>query len=280
MARSYRFFLRHVTDEVLPVKAERPFNLYENLEPGIFFQLVKVLRVKNGDEVVLLPALQTPPYFEYKYSVESADKKAVTLRFMGKTQNTNESQVPVSLLLCLPNKPDKLELILQKAVELGANRIVLLESDLSQMKHSLRADRLEKIVVEAAEQSERAVIPEIVIAGKLKKYFDGLSGEEMKNVFVALERDGGGVKRGSATPSFWQKSADVRESADARKPAEISILIGPEGGFSDEEKKLIFGMGLTCFSLGKRILRMETAAILSLGLAILSFNNLVEKPAH
>lgn len=281
MARIYRFFTRHITDSGLPTKAERPLHLLENIEPEIFFQLAKVLRVRNGDEVVLIPALQNPPYFEYKYVVESTDKKDIVLRFMEKTENTNEPEKPLSLMLCVPNKPEKMEFILQKAVELGAKRILLLEGDFSQMKHTLRADRLEKIMAEAAEQSERAIIPEIVSAGKLKSYLKALPKEELKNIFVALEREVGATgdsgakvgaetkKRESAIDLFRQKSISEPNRAAAASSS-ISVLVGPEGGFSNEEKALIYDLNITCFSLGKRILRMETAAILSLGMAMLS----------
>jgi 16S rRNA (uracil1498-N3)-methyltransferase len=260
MARVYRFFTRHMAESALSDKSGQPFRMTENLEPEIFFQLMKVLRVRSGDEVVLIPALQNPPYFEYKYAVESAEKKEIIMRFVDKRENGNEPGAAISLLLCLPNKPDKLELILQKAVELGAGEIILVEGDFSQMKHNLRTDRLEKILTEAAEQSERAVIPKLVTEGKLKNYLKGLMHQELKNIYVAMERDLPGCKRESATTVFAQKSAG----------AKISVLIGPEGGFSDDEKKQITEAGLKCFSLGKRILRMETAAILSLGLAVLA----------
>ncbi len=256
MARVYRFFTKNIAADVLYDKKVIPLHLTEKLEPEIFFQLVKVLRTRSGDEVILIPTLQTAPYFEYRYEIENVEKKEVVMRFMKKTENTNEAKINLSLLLCLPNKPDKLELILQKAVELGAGRIVLLESDLSQMKHSLREDRLEKIILEAAEQCERAVIPELITADKLQKYLKELPRADTENIFVALEREFGEEKRQNAFESL-------------RKRNTISLLIGPEGGFSEEEKKLFSELRLKRFSLGKRILRMETAAILSLGLAML-----------
>jgi 16S rRNA (uracil1498-N3)-methyltransferase len=272
MARIYRFFTRHITESGLPTKAERPLHLLENIEPEIFFQLAKVLRVRNGDEIVLIPVLQNPPYFEYKYVVESTDKKDIVLRFMEKTENTNEPEKSLSLMLCVPNKPEKMEFILQKAVELGAKRILLLEGDFSQMKHTLRADRLEKIMAEAAEQSERAIIPEIVSAGKLKNYLKALPKEELKNIFVALERECGATGDSGAkgdSEANKRKSAEDVFGGGLSGAQNISVLVGPEGGFSNEEKALIYDLNITCFSLGKRILRMETAAILSLGMAML-----------
>ncbi|HMR01462.1 MAG TPA: RsmE family RNA methyltransferase, partial [Candidatus Gracilibacteria bacterium] len=165
--------------------------------------------------------------------------------------NENELDFEMELVVCLPNKPDKLSLILQKAVELGATRLVLVNGDFSQMKHGLREDRLVKIVKEAAEQSERATVPEVVVGGDLRDFV----GDAPGGLLVAMER-----AENKTLP-------EVLKSVEAVSP--ISILIGPEGGFSDEEKTLIEELGLTCFSLGKRVLRMETAAIVSLGMTAL-----------
>lgn len=264
MSRTYRFFTRHLLPESLEQSLGSPFHLGEKLEPEIFFQLSKVLRVKVGDKVVLLPSAQGAAVFEYHYVVGDVQKREIILRLEQKSANENELDFELGLILCLPNKPDKLEFILQKAVEIGAIKIILVEGEFSQMKHNLRLDRLQKILSEAAEQSERAVIPGLEIAGKLSNYLSGLSADGRSNVAVAMERmeesngDESGVKKGAA--KFLQ----------IRTGATVHILIGPEGGFSENEKSLIPKLGLRTFSLGKRILRMETAAILALGMASMS----------
>ena len=241
MARTYRFFTQDIQ------KFEEDIALSSNVEPDIVEQLGKVLRVRSGDEVVLLPQSSNgAPYFEYRYIVQSAHKKGVELSFQEKKENTNELAFMLELVLCLPNKPDKLSMILQKAVELGASQVTLVEGDFSQMKHSLREERLHKVMVEAAEQSERAVVPEFVVSGGLKDYLRGLNGQPL---FVAMERD---------------ESTRLPELLNG---GDASILVGPEGGFSDEEKALIEELQIPCFTLGKRILRMETAAIVALGIA-------------
>jgi len=279
MARTYRFFLRHLARESLPVRPELPLRLTETLEPDIFYQLVKVLRVSAGDRVVLMAGVAGTSWAtaggdEFEYDVESAQKKEVILRFAGRRKNENELDFSLELLLCLPNKPDKLEMILQKAVELGVAAVTLVEGDFSRMKHNLRTDRLEKIMTEAAEQSERAFVPVLADAGKLRDYLEKTAGSEKssrdaegQSIFVAMER------------TFNTRS--LPELMEQRRPANyaqishisdnsttgITILIGPEGGFSPEEKVLIEKLKLPCFSLGRRILRMETAAIVSLGIA-------------
>ncbi|MEZ4086900.1 MAG: RsmE family RNA methyltransferase [Candidatus Gracilibacteria bacterium] len=253
MARSYRFFVTDVKDFEVDV------TLSGNVEPDVVEQLGKVLRAKVGDEVVLLPVGGVDgggvegraARFEYVYEIASAHKKGVELTYVKKVENQNELNFGLELVVCLPNKPDKLSLILQKAVELGATRLVLVNGDFSQMKHGLREDRLVKIVKEAAEQAERATVPEVVIGGDLRDFV----GDAPGGLLVAMER------------ADNKSLPEVLKSVDAHVP--ISILIGPEGGFSDEEKALIEELGLTCFSLGKRVLRMETAAIVSLGMTAL-----------
>lgn len=240
MARIYRFFTHGVQN------FEEDITFSNHLESDIVKQLGKVLRVKSGDEVILLPAVDGgPPYFEYQYTVQNAHKKGVELSFQKKRDNRNELDFTLELVLCLPNKPDKLSMILQKAVELGVSRVTLVDGDFSQMKHTLRKERLQKIMIEAAEQSERAIIPDLAIQGALKTYLKVSS----RNLLVAMER------------------GETRSLPEMLGTGGVAILVGAEGGFSDAEKSLIKELDLPCFTLGKRILRMETAAIVALGIA-------------
>lgn len=248
MTRSYRFFLRNPqrsTDENHPL-----FHLLEKTEPDIFFQLTKILRIKKNDQVTFVSSGS-----DYLYETLEVQKKNILFQFKGKHTNENELLFHLEMLLCLPNKPEKLEFIVQKAVELGVKNIILVQGDFSQMKHQLRPERLQKIILEAAEQSERAMVPALAMKGHLNHYLlEHHNSLSKKQIFVALER--------------LQQTHSLQNLL-VKKPDYFSVLIGPEGGFSQEEKKLIHTLTLPCFSLGKRILRMETAAILSLGLAAL-----------
>ncbi len=229
--------------------------LNEKDEPEIFYQLSKVLRARSGEIVVLLPMNQdnSGPIFEYEFDIFETKGKNIALTFTGKKENINELKKGLQLLQCLPNKPEKLDMIVQKAVELGAEQIILLKSDHTQFKHGIRLDRLEKIIVEAAEQSERAIVPKITDAGDMKNYLGGLREDERSEILAAMEREGGdGIDK--VLSEYSDRSA-------------LSILVGPEGGFSEEEKQLLERMKIKTFTLGRRILRTETAAILSLGIA-------------
>lgn len=240
MSRIYRFFLRNNGK----LEGDK-FLLSAEAEPEIIFQLTKVLRVKSGDMITLVSG-----QLEHIFEVGNVLKNGVELLKKNTVQNMNELNFELDLWLCVPNKPEKLEFILQKAVELGVHEIALFESEFSQMKHVLRMDRLEKIITEAAEQSERGIVPALKLSGNLSQYLRNPDAEKIMDVRVAMERGG-----------------NLENPRTALQEDNLAILIGPEGGFSDDEKELFDLLMLRQFSLGKRVLRMETAAILSLGLA-------------
>lgn len=256
MAKNYRFFLRHPETFQL-FEHQQQFVLDERDEPEIVFQLIKVLRVKPGDTVTLLPsgaAVMT----EYVFDVAASSKRGVELTLKERHPNGHELDGELGLLLCLPNKPEKLELIVQKAVEIGATRIDLVHGDFSQMKHQLRPERLQKILMEAAEQSERGTVPVLQLHGQLTDFLTALAPEERNSLAVAMERSHG---------------ANTLNDLSGKTGRRITVLVGPEGGFSDTEKTLIDQLQIRTFSLGKRVLRMETAAILSLGMAALQLES-------
>ncbi len=241
---------------------EKDVQLNLRLEEDIFYQLVKVLRIKAGDKIVLVGKNG----IEFEYETVSAHKKNVELRFLSSRKNENETDFKLGLILCLPNKPDKLAMILQKAVELGANEVILVSGDFSQMKHELKAERLARIMKEAAEQSERAMIPELSVKGSLMDLLESdWCEKESAGIYVAMERANANslfeVLGTRGEKGAGEERTDHNES--------IFILVGPEGGFSENEKRLIEQKDLKTYSLGKRILRMETAVIVSLGIVAL-----------
>lgn len=251
MARFYRFFTTDTDCEGL----SGDLILNDKREGEIFNQLVKVLRVKTGDRIVLLCG----DLFEYSYEIVLAYKKEVQLRFLNKKLNDNELDFNLGLILCLPNKPDKLALILQKAVELGVSEVVLVDGEFSQMKHELKEDRLRKIMKEASEQSERGKISELNVEGELLDFLNGdWVRQKSANIFVAMERED--LRGLNETLKNWDAGEGLKD---------VYILVGPEGGFSEGEKIALRDHQIESFSLGKRILRMETAAIVALGIAAL-----------
>lgn len=258
--RTYRFFPRNQTSQALIQQNETTFYLRKEDESEIFFQLQKVLRVKKGDRIILAIQSALPPFFDYFFLVQNVQATEFILSFEQKKENHNELTFNLELVLSLPNKPDKLAFILQKATELGVKKITLVKADFSDFKHPLKSERFNKIVLEAAEQSERGLVPEVFLEGKLIDFLDHHKEKSKSILMVAMEKL-------SINKSTDRKADNFFGTVD--KKHGLSILIGPEGGFSPEEKQHISDLQLPCFSLGKRVLRMETATILSLGLASL-----------
>jgi 16S rRNA (uracil1498-N3)-methyltransferase len=164
-----------------------------------------------------------------------------------------EIKNPITLFYAL-SKGDKNEFVMQKATELGAKRIVLLSSKRSVLKMSSedflrKKERFEKIIKEASEQSKRTSIPEIVGVYPMDKIPQDLLCD--KN-FVAYEFDSG------RTDKTLDQFMNINEEES------VSILIGSEGGIDEKEIEALKKQGFITISLGKRILRTETASVYAL----------------
>lgn len=272
MSRIYRFFLRDPNIFINEANPPDEFMLNSMVEPEIFFQLTKVLRVREKDEVIFLNPRSSSEFSineqktikipEFKFTVASLSKKELILSFQKILYNTNESFQKLELALCLPNKPGKLDFILEKAIELGVKKIYLIKSDYSNFSHELKIQRLQKIIFEASEQSERGFLPELEIVNDFKFFLQS----KKAYLQVALERIS---QTNQITEAPGNKNLLIEEYNKIPSDQPIILVIGPEGGFSEDEKNLIEKLEITCFSLGKRILRMETAAILALGIVSL-----------
>lgn len=213
------------------------------------FHLTKVMRAQIGDtfelvnqEHVFLMQIDQMHPLSY-HEIERREKK--------------EGPFSITLYYCLP-KGDKFELVLQKATELGVHKIVGLISSrtivrLDRKDREKKSIRYQKILKEASEQSHRDSIP---LWGGIHD-FSFIAQHEEETTWIADEDEAG------VTQSFYQQLLDLN------KPQSIAILVGAEGGFSREEVLFAKQHGFIPISLGKRILRSETAAIASL--AILSF---------
>lgn len=155
------------------------------------------------------------------------------------TNENNELDIDITCVLALI-KSDKFELCIQKLVELGVKRIVPYNATRSvvKIKKDSKMDRFKKIILEACEQSHRNIIPEIVepcSTKELNKYLSDVN-------YICYEDE-----------NCLNSNINTSKS--------ITYIVGPEGGFDDNEYKEILKAGYKPISLGKRILRAETAAI-------------------
>ena len=180
--------------------------------------------------------------------------KPLQVKIISKLDDESELKNDVTLFYCLV-KGDKLDLVIQKATELGVKHIVLLTSkrtivDFKKDDINKKLKRYQQIILNAAQQSHRLCIPTIEGVYKLDKIDKTML---KRHNFIAFEKQKGQTKH----------TLDLFN--DIKLNESVSILIGPEGGFEDEEVELMNRLGFVNISLGSRILRSETAAIACLG---------------
>lgn len=221
--------------------------------PDLLHQLTKVLRVTTADEVILLKEnFDSSVNHEFVFSVSGLDKKHLKLKLLRKKKIQDVLDRELGLSFALPNKPAKLEEVLQHCTELGTTQFNLFKGDYSNYHHQINEKRLLKILVEAVEQSERARVPRLHFYKDLDAYLEDLQ----RTCLVALERN---LLQENILEMNIEKGVD--------------LLVGPEGGFSEREIALIKSYQLRTFTLGKQVLRNETSAILATGILSLKMQS-------
>ncbi|MBQ6731355.1 MAG: 16S rRNA (uracil(1498)-N(3))-methyltransferase [Bacilli bacterium] len=205
--------------------------------------ILHVMRMKKGDEIEVVDNKQL-------YLCRLDDTNPLTISMVHEIASDVEIKEDVTLLYAL-TKGDKIDLVLQKATELGVKKVALIQSERTVVKYDSKdlekkSQRFVKIMKEASEQSHRLVVPEFLGIFNLK----ALPPQVFSDVnFVAYEKDASKVSE---------------QFQGLEKGKSVSILIGPEGGFSKQEIDNLVSLGFIRTSLGKRILRAETAAIYAL----------------
>ena len=198
--------------------------------------LGNVLRLGVGAELLVFDGLSG----EWLAHIADAGKKRMTLAV---DRQTRESEsIPDVWLAFAPVKRAQTDWLVEKSTELGVARLIPVMTQRT-VTERVRLDRLESIAIEAAEQCGRTRVPQIVEPTSLKRLIEEL--DPARHLYFADE--GGG---------------EPVASTFAEGPA--LILVGPEGGFTEEERQLVRGSGASAISLGPRILRAETAALAAL----------------
>ncbi len=207
----------------------------------------KVLRLKEGEEILVCDGQGR----ECRCAIAEAGGKEYALTILERRESISEAAVKVSVYLAFP-KADKLEHVIQKATELGAYEIVAFPSarcvsrpDEKSLKKKL--ERWQKIAASAAEQSGRGRIPQVVVLGSYRE---------------ALER---GMQNDLALLFYENEQATTLHMALEQKPwRSASLLTGPEGGLEEAEVAKAMDAGWRSCTLGRRILRCETAPLCAL----------------
>lgn len=221
------------------------------LPESIAHQIRSVLRLRPGAAIVVLDNTG----WEYEVLLHQVDRQQVVGEAMAKRPCPNEPTVQLTLYQALM-KRDKFEWVLQKGTEIGVTHFVPLvtqrslvqEVDLKEGKQL----RWEKIITEAAEQSRRGCIPTLHAPQTLA---EALAAQSAQPGLIAWEAAQGVTIRKAL-------------GGDGERPLRISLFIGPEGGFAAEEVAAAQAAGLQSVTLGKRILRAETAALVAAALVL------------
>lgn len=208
--------------------------------------IARVLRMEKGDSLVICDG----EGFDYDGEISEISNGEVSLLIKEKRLCPGESDISVTLFQCLP-KGAKMELIIEKCTELGVSKVVPVASKYCVVKledakkEAKKTEKWQKTADEAAKQCLRGVIPKVENVLSLKDAIKLLSDFDLS--IVCYEHEDKTTLK------------DVlKVNKDAKK---IAIFIGPEGGFSEEEIALLKDNGAFSITLGKRILRTETAGL-------------------
>ena len=202
---------------------------------------LNVLRVKNTEEIVLFNGNGK----SYPALPEVLEKRRASVRILREEATDNESPLNITLVQAV-SAAERMDFTLQKSVELGVAEIRPVISErcvvrLSGERAEKRVVRWQEIVVSACEQSGRNIVPKVLPLTTYAQALQQLSQETTK-LLMSLNRA--------------QKLSDVRLQS-----GKVVFMVGPEGGWTEKEEQQAFDAGFQSVTLGKRVLRTETASL-------------------
>ncbi len=205
----------------------------------------RVLRMKKGDSVTLCDG----EGMFYEATLSEFSEKSVTAEITSSRKAETEPEVKLTIFQGVPKNP-KLETIVQKLTEIGAVKIVPVDTKraVAKLDKAAKIDRLRKIAREAAKQSKRGIVPEVTDSMSFKEAVKEAGKAELS--IIAYEEE---------------VETSLKKALSGKNPKTVSVMIGPEGGFEREEVELAKENGLISVTLGKRILRTETAPLVIAG---------------
>ena len=216
------------------------------LPAGVARHVQQVLRMKPGQELILFNGADGR---DYRATLIQVEKKSVTTRITSSSEVEPPPRLSIGLALGI-SRGERMDLALQKSVELGVAQIFPLFTERTQVKLSLqrqqkRLQHWRGIVVNACEQCGRRWLP---ILHPAQSYRQWLEHREKNTLFL--------------DPGAKLSLPDIDNPEDS-----LCFLSGPEGGFSEEEKKAAIAAGCTLVRLGPRVLRTETAPLAAIAAA-------------
>lgn len=199
----------------------------------------RVLRMREGDTIILCDGEKN----DYLCEIAEISKKEIKCNIIEKRRNNCEPSLNVALYQGVP-KGAKMEYLIQKCVEMGVYRIVPVITERTIARGENKTERWNKVAMEAAKQSGRGIIPQVTSPVD----FSEALAEMIKNELAIMPYEG-------------EEHKILRSILRGSPPASIGVMIGPEGGFSEAEVNLARSAGAKVATLGKRILRTETAGM-------------------
>ena len=234
-----------------------------------------VLRIKPGESIIVFDGQG----YRYDCTVQKVHKKEIIALLNKKEPYSVES--PLSIILAQGiAKGEKMDLIVQKSTELGVSKIIPLVTERTEVRHTQKVERWRKIAHSASQQSGRDRVPEIEEPMELRDFINNpplspfakggkdSSSPHLHNVSTKphFEKGGsGGIFKLILSESHSERNLK-QLLCDLKDISEITVLVGPEGGFSKEEVDTAVDNGFLEVSLGPRILRTETAPIAAISI--------------
>lgn len=235
-----------------PIKREQIKNELAIITGSDYKHITKVLRLKEEDQIYLFDDSST----EYSGKITEINSKEIIITIHDSWKTQTESDLQIDLYQSII-KPNKMDLIVQKATELGVSNLILVTTERTQKNLQPKVERLNKISVESAKQCRRSKPP---VVSETNSFKEALSSDSEYDLKIILYEN----SEKSLKSYLKNYSKDVDR---------ISVLIGPEGGFTEEEVNLAKKHGYISLGLGNRILRAETAAITIVSLIQFQFGD-------
>ena len=220
--------------------------------------ILNVLRLGKNDKIIVCNKQTSKSYI---CEINKIEKNVVKCLIVNEIEETNETKISIDLFQGLP-KSDKMEFIIQKTTELGVKNIIPVAFERSIVKldsksESKKIDRWQKIAEVAAKQSKRDIVPIVEGVINLENICKNINKYDI--ILLAYENED--------KITLKEELCKLNRNKDLK----IGVIIGPEGGFAESEVQKLVEAGAKCVSLGKRILRTETAPIVVIGNIIYEF---------
>lgn len=229
-------------------------NIKENelvIEGDDVKHLYKVLRRKSGDVIRVTDGKRNL----YKSVIECISKDSVNCRIIEKSFNINEPDINITLYQSMLKNPARFEFVIEKSVELGIYEIQPIVTEHVINKKSDKADRWQSIAIASMKQSQRCYLPKVNHPKDFAEIISVPGKDDLK--IIADERIFSNTIHANELGTIINKNRDV------------SVFIGPEGGFTDEETESAVNAGFVTVNIGARKYRSETAAIALLSIMLI-----------